>query len=1199
MERRKKKLSGHGDDGGGGGRASRGGKSGGRGRGGGGSSTRVVMSWEDAQHDGDDDEAEERTPGAVELKQSTASEAARGNTARAQKKKTDASALAEDSATTAKGDSEVKEKKQKKSKAKQKQEKNDKKQVELQQKIQDEKAKKKEKKEKKRKAKQEKQARKKAGIDAEEHVDADVAFDSDEIESDVDDDVFVDVSMFEAHGFVMIDLENELDELALIADMASGGGGRALPGKSKKQAASAKQAKLEGGAHSAGKQQLVEEESSSKVGEHVAAPLDKKKAKASKKEKKKLRTTASGDNATVPIEKLAKVVKGKADAERKPPAGTMDGNEKKNAAKKEKKEKKTKRGDPEGTTQGSPEKVETPKERGRRSRNASAKRIAGDSNSIVYEEYVDHDLVLKGLEDGSFFQGKLRVNNRYRMDGYVTVDGIPVDILVKGMSDRNRAFDGDLVAIRLHPESEWKPLNEDKDGARSAMEPIRSSPPLDKQKLHSLWLPSVETARCFIERPDDDHKHVVADNLSKLQINAITDKAAALRLRPTAKVVYILAHGNTQGFIGSLEPKTKPKDLDAPLSSDDAYAYFNAHDERLPRRIQIPRLQLPDEFVSHPVSYSQTMLCFCRVKSWSTKYKSPMGEFVKTVGEFSGIESGISAILTKHDLLSHTLDFESEILEDLDAKYGVSGEKWVIPDEEFQKRRDFRTYQIFSIDPYNARDLDDALHVRALNDERTRFEIGVHIADVTHFIEEGSLLDKEARERATSVYLANRVLPMLPRVLCEKLCSLQPQVDRLAFSVVWQMNADGTLVDGYEPWFGKSIIRSCCKLDYGSAQKMLDGAITSENVDQWEEDRRPIVGENPLITNASVIQSVRDLWSIGKCRREMRFDTGAISLNNVKIVFSLDAKGNPTTYGSYQLKDSNRLVEEYMLMANYLVAQQLLRAHGPLAFIRNHPQPIAQAMEQTLGLLQENQVELDGSSTKSLSESLEQVRIKFGETAFAIVQAMIIKPMKPAEYMVAGNGDSPEAWRHYALNIPYYTHFTSPIRRYADVVVHRLLQESVTCGELLPVEDPERDVAGLLQTFTEVAQNCNGKKTTAKNAETECDLVFLCAYVKHHGAAEVTGVVMSMGPQSFTVYIMELGLEERIFLKNAGLTGTWDEKASNLAIRLGSKANQPGKDANDVAKPIQLSFMRKLRLLMSVTEAIPLKLTFSVVDEKL
>ncbi|CAI5732332.1 unnamed protein product [Peronospora destructor] len=610
------------------------------------------------------------------------------------------------------------------------------------------------------------------------------------------------------------------------------------------------------------------------------------------------------------------------------------------------------------------------------------------------------------------------------------------------------------------------------------------------------------------------------------------------------------------------------------------------------------------------------MLCFCRIKAWPTKHQSPTGEFVKTVGEYTGIETGISAVLSKHGLQTHTLDFDSSILNKLNEKYGMSGEKWEIPEEEFQKRRDFRETQIFSIDPYNARDLDDALHIRALNDTRTKFEIGVHIADVAHFIEHNSLLDLEARSRGTSVYLVNRVLPMLPRILCEKLCSLQPQVDRLAFSVLWQMNLDGTLVEGVEPWFGKSIIRSCCKLDYGSAQKMLDGSITGENVDEWEEDRRPIPGANPTITNVTVVQSVKDLWSIGENRRTMRFETGAMSLNDVKLVFSLDAKGNPIRYGSYELKNSNRLVEEYMLLANYLVAQQLLRAHGPLAFLRHHPPPVSRSMDQILEKLDKSDMKLDGRSTKQLTESLEQIRRVCGETTFVVVQALIIKPMKPAEYMVAGNGVSPDSWRHYALNIPYYTHFTSPIRRYADVVVHRLIQESLV-GVLSSNNDTSASAVteSRMVELTSVAQNCNEKAMTAKNAEKECDNIFLCAFVQHHGDIEVTGVVVSMGQKSFTVYILELGLEQRLFLQEKCLTGSWNEKTLQLSIRLPAprkiidakedlleSGNQDAVDKKVTrtvsSELIKLSFMKHLRLHMSTTKKMPLALTFSVIGEK-
>lgn len=1044
--------------------------------------------------------------------------------------------------------------------------------------------------------------------------------------SDDDESSDGEPSSFGGASFVMVDLESELDELALVA--TEEGYHSVLKGKKGK-----KESKTV-------KMLLKKMRQGKKLAESV-----EQEAKSSKTQKKKEGVESNGkkgkgnkeeqtDTSTVLGKKQKKANKGREGdqdlskgsnkVDKKQPSGkkakkaeqvsTSAGNDAKQ--KRNRKKEKSRGSSPDDLEEKAAmqpnseakgvKKPGTPK--------GSFKREARDSGKVAYAEYLDHDVVIKGLEMGGLLQGKLRVNSMYRMDGYITVDGLAMDVLVKGMEDRNRALDSDLVAIRLHSESEWKPLNEEaesKKGAAAAAAPMSSTAGVDQSALNSLWLPSVAADKCFFKRPSEEEGSV---DMLKQHMTRLNERIRESGKRPTASVVFVLAQGNANGFIGSLEPRTKVKDMTTPLSSDDAYAFFNAHDQRLPRRIRIPRLQLPDEFISRPLLYSKTMLCFCRIKAWMTQHQSPMGEFVKTVGEYTGIETGIAAILAKHGLQSHTLDFDSAILNELDEKYGTSGEKWQVPAEELQKRRDFRDTQIFSIDPYNARDLDDALHIRALDDARTKFEVGVHIADVTHFIEHNSLLDKEARERATSVYLANRVLPMLPRILCEKLCSLQPQVDRLAFSVVWQMNVDGTLVDGVEPWFGKSIIRSCCKLDYGSAQKMLDGVITSDNVDEWEEDRRPIPGASSHITNATVIQSVKDLWSVGENRRAMRFETGAVSLNDIKLVFTLDAKGNPTRYGSYELKDSNRLVEEYMLLANFLVAQQLLRAHGPLAFLRHHPPPLSRAMNLTLEQLDKSDIKVDGRSTKQLTESLEQLRQARGDTTFAIVQALIIKPMKPAEYMVAGNGASPESWRHYALNIPYYTHFTSPIRRYADVVVHRLLQESVAV-------EPENttdtaDSEARLVEFTSVAQNCNEKKMTSKNAEKECDQVFLCAYVQHHGDVEVTGVVLSMGQKSFTVYILELGLEQRLFLHDLHLSGSWNDKTSQLSIRLPPQKKQrkrekqadgqgeekeEGDEESAVSSPpglLKLSFMKQLRMRMSTTKKMPLALTFNVIGEK-
>lgn len=795
-----------------------------------------------------------------------------------------------------------------------------------------------------------------------------------------------------------------------------------------------------------------------------------------------------------------------------------------------------------------------------------------------YEDYSDRAAVSEALARGELHQGKLRVNPTSKYRAYLTVDGILVDIMIDNIKDRNRAMDGDLVAIQILPEHKWMPNKEptikgdEKQEASNGLKveiagpvpsvPVSSPEPTSSKKetFHALWRPNLDVSRCLM--PSDPTKPLRASPLNAAQ--GIYQRSLELQARPTAKVVCILAPGTAEGFVGSLEPKTKMLDANAPLPPDEDFACFNADDQRLPRRIQIPRLQLPDEFVAHPLKYAKEMLCFCRISKWSASHEAPLGQFVKTLGEYAGIESGISAILMKHGLVQHTNDFSSLILDALDANYGVGGDNWRIPAAEVAVRRDFRDYQIFSIDPYNARDLDDALHICALDANESVFEVGVHIADVTHFVSPGSALDMEAQQRATSVYLVNKVLPMLPRVLCERLCSLQPQVDRLAFSVVWQMHRDGTLVDGCVPWFGKSIIRSCCKLDYGTAQKMLDGDVTSASLDEWEVARRPVAGDNASITPASVIQAVKYLWTVAKHRREARFATGAVALQNIKLTFQLDAKGNPTSFGTYQLKNSNRLVEEYMLLANYLVAQRLLQAQGPLAFIRRHPEPNEQALATALSMLSEHSITVEGDSPKKLTDSLEAVRVGKGEMVYSVVQNLITKPMKPAEYLVAGHGGNEDAWRHYALHIPYYTHFTSPIRRYADVVVHRLLQESLVDADAVAtrVDARKEELIGMMQVLQSVAQNCNEKKMTSKNAEKECDQVFLCAYVKHHGALDVTGVVISAGQHSFTVYVVELGIEQRVEVRSAlgpGVRSMYNEKTATLSLVFNARKKRPNK----------------------------------------
>jgi DIS3-like exonuclease 2 len=271
-----------------------------------------------------------------------------------------------------------------------------------------------------------------------------------------------------------------------------------------------------------------------------------------------------------------------------------------------------------------------------------------------------------------------------------------------------------------------------------------------------------------------------------------------------------------------------------------------------------------------------------------------------------------------------------------------------------------RRARIFTCDPTNAKDRDDALHITPLGPDSTDpsvslYEVGVHIADVSHFVTPGTALDAEAAAHATSTYLVQRVIPMLPSLLCEELCSLNPGVDRLAFSVIWTMRSDGTAPQfaqpqqpqlQYAPWFGKTVIRSAAKLDYGTAQRMIDGTITRDMAaspegmpaELWAPDRRPgaaaaAAGSSALpAASAGAGHSCLDVWhdvrmmhAVAMQRRRRRFAAGSLALHKHKLTFALNADGNPVSVGTYPVRDSNRVIEEFMLLANHLTVRACAR----------------------------------------------------------------------------------------------------------------------------------------------------------------------------------------------------------------------------------------------------------------------------------
>ena len=284
---------------------------------------------------------------------------------------------------------------------------------------------------------------------------------------------------------------------------------------------------------------------------------------------------------------------------------------------------------------------------------------------------------------------------------------------------------------------------------------------------------------------------------------------------------------------------------------------------------------------------------------------------------------------------------------------------WKIPEQEYSYRRDLRDYCVFTIDPSTARDLDDALHVVKLSEDL--YEVGVHIADVSYFVEHNSPIDKIASERTTSVYLVQKVIPMLPRCLCENLCSLNPSEERLTFSVIWKVNGNG---DIFEEWFGRTIINSVSKLSYENAQKFIE----NPDKDFTNPEEFPKIRDG--FTLQQVKEAVLNLDNIARNLRKKRYNKGCLSLTQTKLSFIINKETSmPYAYNVYEQKDSNRLVEEFMLLANIAVAHRIYDKYPAHAVLRRHPPPNSQQIQLVSDMVKDYGHHVDIASSNTIQVS--------------------------------------------------------------------------------------------------------------------------------------------------------------------------------------------------------------------------------------
>ena len=575
-------------------------------------------------------------------------------------------------------------------------------------------------------------------------------------------------------------------------------------------------------------------------------------------------------------------------------------------------------------------------------------------------------------------------------------------------------------------------------------------------------------------------------------------------VQKTGKVVHIVQKNHPRIAGGRLNPPDP--------NSDGTWIKFSPQDSKVPR-IMLPLNEIPQEFFYCPQHFEKTLF-MVKITDWPGNSSLPFGRIVQSLGEAGQIESESQLILSEHEV--DDSPFPQEVEKELKAKYSF----WNIPQEEWSYRENFTEECIFTIDPATARDLDDALSIKLLDtlssDGKRLYEVGVHIADVSFFLQEDTPLDEVAKTRTTSYYLVQRAIPMLPRLLCEKLCSLNPGEDKLTFSVIWTMNEDAEVKSTR---FTRSVIRSCIKLSYQQAQDMIEDPSR-----EWTHKELPVIfGKS---TYKDVSRCTNQLWFLADKLRHKRIEGGSLQIDKIKFLFVLDPRsGLPIGFSTTSRSNSNSLVEEFMLLANMAVGRKIFESDKYRAVLRTHPSPDMKQLRQLKEFCATRDTEIDTTTSRALQESLNLLRSQ-DPVMSQVISHMLLLSMKNAVYVNSSVLEEASDTHHYALNVDCYTHFTSPIRRYPDVLVHRVLASVLGYA-------PKPEIHG--GVLEEILHTCNKCKQASRYVSDKSQRLFLSLYIKEVGMTE-EGVVIKILDKSFDALVFRLGILVRVYMDKYPVT---------------------------------------------------------------
>ena len=604
-----------------------------------------------------------------------------------------------------------------------------------------------------------------------------------------------------------------------------------------------------------------------------------------------------------------------------------------------------------------------------------------ENNNNLYDPHLTEKELQSNIKQGKMFQGKIYFEPGILDKAIVKSNLFDKDILITNQKNLNRAMHGDIVCFTFLEESQWKTnininFGEDNDEG--------------------------------IEQEENNDKETL------LNTKSIKEKIQKTKLQPTGHIEGILRRNRTT-FCGTIyNPNSKEnslfseniknlsntsKNISIFIPIDSKYPFFIIHLSEIEKY------------------YNQRIVI--KFDKWSDLLPLPHCHFFKKLGTCLEIPVENEIILYEHNVDINP--FSKKIIDSMPRE----DIEFVCPPEELKKRIDLRKKPICSIDPPGCKDIDDALHAIIL--PNGNYELGVHIADVTHYVKAGSIVDNIAAKNCNTIYLVHRRTDMLPKVLTENLCSLVGGKERLAFSVIWEFEKNSLKI--VNCYYGKSVIKSRAALTYEKANNIL----------------------HDINDNSEMANSIKILAKITKKLKQDRINEGALILESNEMKFNLDQETNTITdISMYKTFETNSLVEECMLLANVWVGKKILENFPSCAILRRHPPPKEKELKNFIQIMEERGYHINSKNNLELGNSLDKIKKNNDPFFNKLVRCLLTRTMNQAKYFSSGEF-SYQDFYHYGLAMEIYTHFTSPIRRYADILVHRLLSAALE-KDYLPID---------------------------------------------------------------------------------------------------------------------------------------------------